>query len=202
MRIINPGYRAIRAAAVKTLEVFVEAAHIAGVPFVLLDGTLLGCIRDHDFCPGDADDIDVGVMDDDWTKLAGLTEGLWFRVVDRWIYRENVENVKVQLCDNDVSMDIRRLHWHKVRDEVYNVGHVTIAQQRVYVANVYDGLHFRSPEDALFHGLPVRIPASARTLLEHRYGPHWETPVHRQVWDWPSNVPNACVRTDYDELAR
>lgn len=189
--------------AVQTFHTFTVAAKMAGVPFVLYDGTLLGCVRDGDFCEGDEDDIDVGVFDGDWTRLAGVTEGSWFRVVDRWIYRENVENVKLQLCDNPVNLDIRRLHWHRTRDEVYNVGHVTIGGDRVFVANVYDGRHFRDPERATFQEIEgVWIPSEAETLLAHRYGPDWRIPVHRRVWDWPAKVPNDCVRTVYDELNR
>lgn len=193
----------LHAAAVKTFETFVEAAEIAGVPFMLFDGTLLGAIRDRDFCEGDEDDIDIAVTENHWTRLAGLTEGLWFRVVDRWIYRENVENIKLQLCDTPVTVDIRRLHYHRDREEVYNVGHVTIGGERVFVANVYPAYHFRYCSMIEFQGRRVRVPNDPANLLELRYGRDWRTPVHRNVWDWPAKVEgNLCVRANYDELSR
>lgn len=188
--------------AVKTLDTFIEAAAIAGVPFVLSGGTLLGAIRDGDFCIGDEDDIDVLVFNHFWRKLGGLTEGLWFRVVDRWIYREEVERIKIQLCDTPVFVDIQRAHVHKDRGEVFGFGPVNLAGEGVVVADVYPDYHFHFMPVKQFFGRGVTIPNDAEKLLAWRYGRDWRTPQSREAWDWPSRIPNDCVRTDYDELTR
>lgn len=198
----DPAERAMRAAAVRTFETFMEAAHIAGVRYCLSSGTLLGCIRDCDFCEGDADDIDVSVMEEDWSKLGGLTEGLWFRATDRFIYREHVEGVKIELVDNPVHVDIQRMRRHRARPEVYNIGRVNINGQRVFVADVYPAHHFEEFNFARFHGLRVPVPAGAEALLAWRYGPEWRTPLSREAWDWPRRIPNDCVKLEYDELTR
>lgn len=192
----------LREQAVQTFETFVEAASIAGVPFLLSSGTLLGAIRGGDFCPGDEDDIDVSVLDEHWTKLGRLTEGLWFRVTDRFIFRENVEGVKVELVDNPVHVDIQRMHRHRERDEVYNFGRVNIAGERVFCVDMYPGYHFRFLPETTFLGRRVLIPNDAEKLLAWRYGSNWRTPLGRDEWDWPSRIPNDCVRTNYDELTR
>jgi hypothetical protein len=188
--------------AVQTLETFIEAAAIAGVPFVLSSGTLLGAIRDGDFAAGDEDDIDVSVMNHHWPRLGRLTEGLWFRATDRFIFRENVEGIKVELVGNPVHVDIQRMHRHPDRDEVYNFGRVNIAGERVFVVDMYPGYHFRHLGSINFHGHVIGIPNDAEKLLEWRYGREWRKPMSREVWDWPSRIPNDCVRTDYDELTR
>ncbi len=188
--------------AVQTFQTFVEAAGIARVPFCLSSGTLLGAIRDRGFCEGDEDDIDVSVLDEDWTKLGRLTEGLWFRVTDRFIFRENVEGIKVELVDKGVHVDIQRMHRHPERDEVFNYGRVNMGGRQVFCVDMYPGYHFRTLPEMNFHGCRVLIPNDPEKLLEWRYGPDWLTPQSREAWDWPSRIPNKCVRTDYDELSR
>lgn len=192
----------LHAAAVKTWETFVEAAAIAGLPFVLSSGTLLGAVRDQDFCAGDEDDIDVSVMDHHWHRLGRLTERLWFRATDRFIFRENIEGVKVELVGSPVHVDIQRMHRHPERDEVYNFGRVNIGGEQVFCVDMYPGYHFRFLDSVNFLGHVVGMPNDVEKLLAWRYGPEWRTPLSREAWDWPSRIPNDCVRTDYDELER
>jgi hypothetical protein len=186
--------------AVQTLRVFDEAATMRGLRWCLLDGTLLGAVRDSDFCLGDEDDIDIGVFNEDFERVGQVGDGLWFRITDRLIYKERVENVKMCLDDGRVSVDIRRLHRHPTRPEVYNIGHVTLNGERVWVANVYDAAHFDHMDAIYLHDVRTLAPSQAPKLLDHRYGSDWRIPVHRDNWDWTKRIPNNCIRTEYDQL--
>lgn len=187
--------------AVTAFRTFFEAAAIAGIKAAYpVAGTLLGCVRDSDFCPGDADDIDIAVFDEEFDKMGMITEGSWFRVTDRFIYKERVEGVKLELWHNPVHIDVCRARRHPVTGDRYDVGRFGIDNKQVILANVYPARCFRHLETTIFHGIECQIPCDAEYLLEYRYGPDWRTPVHRDHWDWASKIPSQAIRIDYDVL--
>lgn len=186
--------------AVRTLHTFHQAAAVAALQWYLHAGTLLGAVRDHDWCPGDEDDIDIAVFDEHFDKMGEITEGGWFRVLSRFIYKERVEGVKLQLADSNVHIDVSRLRRHPVTGDRFDIGTVAIEGERVVVANVYPRFCFRRYQTLTFQGLPCRVPDLADVLLDYRYGPDWRMPVHRKDWDWISRIPSEAIRTEYDGL--
>jgi len=187
--------------AVKTIKTFQEAAGLAGLQWFLHAGTLLGAVRDMDFCPGDEDDIDIGVFDEEFDRMASITEGSWFRVLSRFIYRERVEGVKLQLCDNEVRIDISRMRLNPRNGDRYDIGTLNINGDRVFCVNVYPEIHWRKFGMVNFHGVPCNIPNEPEVLLEYRYGANWRTPIHRDHFDWIKHLPDQqCVRLTYDGL--
>lgn len=191
--------------AVRTLRTFQEAAGIAGFAWYLHAGTLLGAVRDGNFCPGDADDIDVAVLAEDWDRVGYLTDGgLWFREMGRFIYKERVEGVKLELHGSAVHVDVSCLRRNPENGERYDLGTLALnGGEKTYVANVYPGRHFRGyPPFAVinFYGVPCRIPRHAADLCEYRYGQDWKMPVHRDNFDWCAIAPCEAIRTEYYDL--
>jgi hypothetical protein len=186
--------------AVQALSTFRDAASLAGLRFYLIAGTLLGAARDNDFCPGDADDIDLAVFDEDFDQMGEITEGRWFRVDSRFIYKERIEGVKLTMWDNPVHIDVCRARKHPLTGDRYDIGTVCIDNERVYVANVYPASHFRKLRSMTFYGIPVNIPSHPEGLLEYRYGRDWRKPVHRDDWNWLDHIPSEAIRIDYDQL--
>jgi phosphorylcholine metabolism protein LicD len=191
----------VKEEAVQALHTFQEAAALAGVRWFLNAGTLLGAVRDQDFCPGDEDDIDIGVFDEDFDRMGDVTEGAWFRVMDRFIYRERVEGVKLELQSGQVRIDVSRFRLNPRTGDRYDVGRLCIDGERIFCVNVYPVEHWRRFEVITFQGIPCNIPAHAEELLAYRYGADWRLPCHRRDWDWLKWLPHQnCVRLEYECL--
>lgn len=187
--------------AIKALRTFQEAAALAGVIWFLNAGTLLGAIRDGDFCPGDEDDIDIGVFDEEFDRMGRVTEGSWFRVTDRFIYEERIEGVKLELAEGGVHIDVSRFRLNPVNGDRYDIGRLNINDEQVFCANVYPAVHWRRFGYVMFQGVPCNVPALPEALLESRYGSDWRTPVHRDDFDWIAHLPHQqCVQLDYSCL--
>lgn len=190
----------LKAQAVQSLHTFQQAAALAGMRWFLHAGTLLGAVRDNDFCPGDADDIDVGVFDGDFDKMGLVTEGGWFRVLERFIYKERIEGVKIALADSDVHIDVCRMRTHPTLPELYDLGTLNINEKRVYCANVYPGWNYKELEVVTFQGVQVNIPRQAEVILRWRYGSDWRFPIHREDWHWLEHIPSKAIRLEYYDI--
>jgi len=159
-----------------------------GFKFYLTLGTALGAYRDHDFCPGDIDDIDLCVdyehypreeemkdkfLENGWTLKAKWeasdkisTEYSFYKQfdgfrakVDLWFFTPNPNNPEELLF---------RMYRTNTEYNTYAV------PKRFY----------EKTKEIDFYGTKYLIPEDIEGYLEYNYGPGWKTPIHRDNWDY------------------
>ncbi len=190
----------IKAQATRNLAEFAAAANHFQLAWTLMDGTLLGAIRDADFCDGDEDDIDIAIADHDFDRLllvTSLLEPAGFHLGDRFYHRGRMEGIKLHRGGS--HFDLIRVNRHPVREECYNLGRRPAEDGLQVLAFVYPSHHHDSSEELVFKGIPVQIPLDAEALLTCRYG-DWKTPIPRDQFDWFNQSNRASIQEDYDQI--
>lgn len=132
--------------------------------FVLLYGTLLGAIRDHDFITHDYD-IDVGIFATQERKLLNAKEAL-INSGFELIRTEKSDNV-ISFMRNDEYIDVLVLHpFRQVFKNYYACD-----------GGKFDVKYLDSLNEINFLGEIFTIPNHAIDLLEKNYGGDWMTPI-------------------------
>ena len=168
-----------------------------GLEFCLLDGTLLGAYRDKDFCIGDEDDIDIGILDKDYDKtyeLVGELEKFGFQKFKDFIVKDKLEGFGIMRGGNHI--DVIRVSKHPKRDECYNIAREWKGDDIVHLACVYPSSHLDYFDTIRFYGLDFNIPNNVESYLTNQYG-DWATKVGRSNYDWYKS-PN--LDYEYDAL--
>jgi len=183
--------------AIANLKRFYWAAKQVELPFCLMDGTLLGAVRDGDFCPGDEDDLDVGVMDADYhivDGLVGLLKPQGFEAYKPLILKGKVEGFGLKRGAS--HFDVIRVNHHPERPECYNVGR----GPNGLMAFVYPSKHHEGFEEIEFYGMKLNVPADPEGFLTARYG-DWRTEIRRPEFNWYEQSERSSIREDYDALS-
>lgn len=191
----------VKEQAIMNLCDFHRIAENLRITFFLMDGTLLGAIRDGDFCPGDEDDLDVGILDADYdTATKALTkelENIGFRRFKDLVLHGRVEGFGIERGPS--HFDIIRVNHHSTRQECYNVGRRRVNGETQYLAFVYHSKHHDSFEEIEFYGMKFKVPADPHGFLTERYG-DWHTEIRRPNFAWYEQSNRASIREDYDRL--
>lgn len=190
----------VKTQATRNLAEFAAAAEVWDLDWCLMDGTLLGAIRDGDFCAGDEDDIDIGIADEDFDRLllvTSLLETRGLHLGDRFYHRGRIEGVKLHRGAS--HFDLIRINHHPTRAECYNLGRRPTDQGLKVLAFVYPDHHHARSVEMLFKGIPVLIPDAAEQLLTTRYG-DWRTPIPRDQFDWFNQSNRDSIREEYDAI--
>lgn len=186
----------VKRQAIANLQVWHEAATLEQLDYCLMDGTLLGAVRDGDFCPGDEDDLDVGVLDKDYNRvdkvLARLVP-LGFQKYKPLVFRGRLEGFGFKRGKS--HFDIIRVNHHPTRDECYNIGR----RSGELLAFVYPAKHHASFGEIEFYGMKIKTPADPEDFLTARYG-DWRTPILRPGFRWYDQSNRDSIREDYDIL--
>jgi len=203
------GIDPLRAQAIRALFVLSREAAEVGLPFCLMDGTLLGAWRDGDFCPGDAGDLDIGVLDADFFRVEGLLPRMktaGFEAYKPLEFRGQVVGLGLQR--DGIHVDLQRILNHPTQPECYIIGRLRSLVKRhedtdyspgnTLLAFVYPGRHFSSFGQVTFFGMRFRVPAEVEGYLEVRYGPGWRTPLPHEGYDWYRQAGPGVIRHDYD----
>jgi len=167
MVLINP----IAIAARDNLKDFKEIADKVGMRFMLMEGNLLGAYREKGIIKGDEDDMDLGIMDNEFSKFP--------QVIDELLKKGFVERKRVVINNelhggcwerNGNHIDIMRM----IKDKglVYNVGDGG-ALRYDYSADI-----FSEYGKIDFLGLEVDTVGDIEKFLTERYG------------DWKVKNPN------------
>lgn len=156
--IINPE------TARKNLLTFKRIMDEANVEFLLMHGTLLGAIREHDFIKHDID-IDVSIQDEyRFLELIPAIEKEGLKLCRYY------ENVMCSLIRDGVYIDVYFVNilpkWCVLRPFLVR-----------YLHRILPRKFFVRPQTINFLGETYRIPNHHLELIEHWYGKDWRTPV-------------------------
>jgi len=156
-----------------------------GIIFYLDGGTLLGAVRDKDFCEDDQDDIDLTTSIEYWDKVEDLIElakRKGFSLYHKWDGRDYLEKTgkrtscqvafikdggKIDLMFKDVKGDYQWYTLFKGWEVVY---------QKIPLELV-DKL-----DSCIFYGTEYKIPGRVDKYLKYRYG-NYHKRVHRFSWN-------------------
>jgi hypothetical protein len=205
----GPGIDRIRAQAIQALYVLRRTAAEVGMPFCLMDGTLLGAWRDGDFCQGDADDLDIGILDADFPKVETLVRqmaSVGFESYKSLEFHSQVAGLGLQR--GDIHIDLQRILNHPAKPECYVIGRLRTLVKRhedadyspgnTLLAFVYPSRHLTSFGQVTFFGMDFHVPVETDGYLAVRYGQDWRTPLPREGYDWYRQAGPGVIRHDYD----
>jgi len=170
-------------------------ANEIGLEFCLLDGTLLGAYRDKDFCEGDEDDIDIGILDENYDRTDELVKELekyGFQKYKEHIVKDKLEGFGIQKGNNHI--DVIRINKHPERDERYNFGREFRNGEIIRIGVVYPSKHFDYFDTIRFYGLDFNIPNDVESFLTNQYG-DWKVKVGRDTYNWYKS-PNLDYKYD------
>ena len=170
--------------ALKNLKDFKEVADKLGIRFMLQEGTLLGAYRDKGFVKDDENDIDLGIMDDQFHRVEELIERLEEKGF--LFHKGFYVNGKFQggaLVKGDSHIDIMRMLLDG--DEIINYGEAGKIKY-IYPKEIFNGY---SKID--FYGVEYDAPKDIEGFLSTRYG-DWKTPVGKEEYSYkdPKYSPN------------
>lgn len=190
--------------AISNLFHFYEIAKKRGLEFSLIDGTLLGAIRDGDFCEDDEHDVDVAVVVDNPIALAALDLVIIDLVTihgfsqDYFYHKNKFQGVKLKRRKSHI--DIVRVNFHPERNEAYNLGRITEGINKGKVmAFVYPDKHHKQLAKLEFKGLTFNVPYDASSFLTARYG-DWQKKIPADKFNWYEQSNRDSIREEYDML--
>lgn len=163
---------------------FKRLAENEGMRFMLMEGNLLGAYRDGGFCVGDEDDIDLGIMDDQFDKFLNVRQRL---LEIGFVEKKTVDfdNKFHGGCWERGGNHIDIMRMLKDGDTIYNVGAYGSLRYE-YPAEI-----FRKYGKIRFLGVEVETVGDIEKFLETRYG-DWRTPVSITEYSYsdPKYSPN------------
>lgn len=161
-----------------------------GIPFCLFLGTALGAWRDHDFCPGDIDDIDLAVHADHYARKDQIIEAMERIGFTAHEYEDPnaiAHEIAFQKGYGDWRSKVDIFFLVPKGDQMIWSFYDTPAQNKSI-----DGYHFLAYQRVNFYGTTYNVPHNIETYLEKNYGKDWRTPIHRDNWDWRKD--NRCEK--------
>jgi len=169
-----------------------------GIPFCLMDGTLLGAYRDGDFIKGDYNDIDIG-FDAKYSKKISLIidkiEERGLKKIWGTDLRGKVVGRKVARGRNHVDI----ICIYKKEKEAYNLGRNFLPNNsKEYMAYVHPIECFKNFSKLIFKGMEFNIPNKVENFLKARYG-NWKTPIRRgEGFHWLNIKQNPNLTANYE----
>src|SRR5574343_682425 len=153
----------------QNLRDFKEISDRVGMRFMIMEGTLLGAYRDHNIVKDDENDIDLGIMEDQFYK---------FDDVCKFLEDIGFSNKKMVVVDGEFHGGCWERHGNHIDimkmikdgDVIYNIGDMG-GLRYDYPADIFDGYGKIN-----YLGMELETPAKIEKFLETRYG-DLKTPV-------------------------
>lgn len=182
----------IKEQAIQNLKDFKIAADRLGIPFFLMDGTLLGAYRQGDFISDDIDDIDLGVIDGEFNSEPLIEELVGMGFTHKKQLMVEGERYGFSVTRGENHIDVMRImsnekgSYNLARNRTgqglvsYNYSHLT----RWCLIPFAEGIY--------------RIPDNTEQFLEQRYV-DWKTPVKRGDYDYLDVKQVPCLKDYFDK---
>ena len=176
--------------AISNLKDSINCLNKNGLGYFIIDGTLLGAIREGDFIAHDTD-IDIGVFMEQWT-LETLSDIFLDMMKKGFILYHSFgifgKHFELAWYRDGIKVDF--FFYYKVGDKIrFNAflnGGRTLPDD--ILTYEYDDRNFRISNIIVFNGLIVNVPFAPEQILIQKYGEDWKTP--KTKWDWANGPKN------------
>lgn len=178
----------------KALKNLIDARDVLNgfnLNYFLVDGTLLGCIREGDFIGHDTD-LDIGVFMDEWTikTLSRVMEKMMKKgFILYHSFGKFGECFEVAWRRDGIKLDFFFYHWQgdKAVFHAFLNGGRTLPDD--IITYEYPSELINERKAHLFKGAEFVIPADPEKVLICKYGEDWRVPKTKWRWDFdPKNV--------------
>jgi hypothetical protein len=168
-------------------EVFADL----GVRYFLMDGTLLGLVRDGKFIERDDEDLDIGLFAEDFDLVT-------FCLLVTKMIEKGFDPVWGGCTDSFGKSFV--LPWWRKGVKLDLDFYVRLGDRRI-IQCAYKNLRFWYPADMIERLCPVEflgevfmVPEKKEAVLAHQYG-DWKTPKVMD-WDWSTSPLNIVQQTN------
>jgi hypothetical protein len=168
----------------------IDTLNDQGLTNFIIDGTLLGAIREGDFIAHDTD-IDIGVMMEEWTIdiLAEVFKNMMYKGFILY-HSFGIFGKHFELAWYRDGIKVDFFFYYKVGDKIrFNAflnGGRTLPDD--ILTYEYDAINFNISNTMVFNGLIVNVPFAPEQILIQKYGEDWKTP--KTKWDWANGPKN------------
>lgn len=190
--------------AIKNLFDFCDILDELGIVYWLDGGTLLGAYRDHDFCDGDEDDVDVFT----WSNYQHLipevikrAEAKGFSLHAHWNgdARAPGKAQEVALIRHAITphgrykLKVDFNFFEKKGDLAWGLAYIGPGQG---IAQVCPSRFYEELGRITFYGREFNAPRDIEGYLTHRYG-DFRTKIHRTVYSYTNPEQLQALHPDF-----
>jgi len=176
--------------AIANLKDSIECLNKNNLGYFIIDGTLLGAIREGDFIAHDTD-IDIGVFMEQWT-LETLSDIFLDMLKKGFILYHSFgifgKHFELAWYRDGIKVDF--FFYYKVGDKIrFNAflnGGRTLPDD--ILTYEYDAINFDNIIQMDFNGIEVNVPLLPEQILIQKYGEDWKTP--KKNWNWATSPFN------------
>lgn len=176
--------------AFENLRDTTQLLNLSNLNYFLIDGTLLGIIRENNFIGHDTD-IDLGVYMEEWDL------DIFCKFVYKMMYAGFIlyhsfgvfgKHFEAAFYRNGIKIDL--FFYYKVGDKIrFNAflnGGRTLPND--ILTYEYDAYNFDRLGFVDFNGYNFRVPSNPLEVLEAKYGVDWRVP--NKKWNWATSPKN------------